>query len=159
MQRTGVFGGIAAIGLVLSGCSTGTILDDVDTIWGAPTTAEQEAALTRAQEIEAKVPVQAVQSVELGRTRDGFLITALGTAPGLGYSLPGLRARRNGAPGGDGYIEYDFVAATPPKGFDLPPGNTQSRSLRADLPVTLAELQGAAGIRVMALNGGVQMDF
>ena len=159
MHRTGIFGGITVAGLALAGCSTGTILDDVDTIWGAPTTAEEQAALTRAQEIEAKVPVQAVQSVELGRTRDGFLVTALGTAPGLGYSLPALRVRRNGAPGGDGYIEYDFVAATPPEGSNFPPGTTQSRSLRADLPVTLGQLQGAAGIRVLALNGGVQMDF
>ena len=91
--------------------------------------------------------------------RDGFLITAYGTAPGLGYSLPHLRPRRDGAPGPDGYVEYDFVATEPPAGFDLPPGTSRTRTLRADLPVKAADLRGVAGIRVQAVQGGVQLDF
>lgn len=158
MRRTGIWGGVTACAL-LAGCSTGTFLDDTGTLLGNPSEAERIAAEKRAAEVRAKVPVLAVRSVEIGRTRDGFLITALGTAPGLGYSVPGLRARRGGAPGSDGFIEYDFVAAAPPEGTELPPGNTQSRSLRADLPVSLTQLQGAAGIRVLATSGGVQMDF
>lgn len=146
--------------LALGGCSTGTFLDDVGTLWGDESTAEQEARVEVQQAIQVKVPIQAVRSVEMGRTRDGFLISAYGTAPGLGYSLPALRARRGGLPGTDGYIEYDFVAVEPPAGFQLPAGgNTQIRALRADLPVTIGQLQGAAGLRVLALAGGVQMDF
>ncbi len=84
---------------------------------------------------EVQVPVQSVRSIEIGRTRDGFLITAYGVAQGLGYAQPELRPRRDGAPGIDGYIEYDFVASEPPAGFGLPEGTAQARALRADLPV------------------------
>lgn len=143
----------------MAGCSTGTVLDDVDTLWGEPSSAEIEEAQTRAAAREAKVPVQLVRSVELGRTRDGFLITAYGTAPGLGYALPGLRPRRDGAPAADGYIEYDFVAVAPAEGLNLPGGTTQSRAIRADLPVKLAEFQGARGLRILAQSGGVEMTF
>ena len=106
-----------------------------------------------------QVPVQTVRSVEIGRTRDGFLITAHGTAPGLGYSLPTLRPRRDGGPGVDGYIEYDFVATEPPTGFELPTGTREARELSAYLPVSVNALRGAAGIRVLALRGGAQLDF
>ena len=146
-------------GLLLAGCSTGTFLDDVGTLWGGDSQAEVEAEEARVEALQAVVPIQSVGRVEMGRTRDGFLITATGTAPGLGYALPQLRARRGGAPGADGYIEFDFVAVEPAEGFNLPPGNTRTRALRADLPVTLGALQGAAGLRVLALSGGVQMDF
>jgi hypothetical protein len=146
--------------LSLSACTTGTFLDDVGTIWDdGATTEQQEQEAAQQARVLAKVPVQAVRSVEMGRTRDGFLITAFGTAPGLGYSLATLRPRRKGEPGADGYIEYDFVAVEPPEEFNLPPGSTQARAMRADLPVELSRLQGALGIRVLALSGGVQMEF
>ncbi len=145
--------------LLLGGCTTGTFLDDVPTVWGGESRAD-EARREAVQEARSTpVPVEAVRGVEVGRTRDGFLITAYGTAPGLGYSLPRLRPRREGAPGLDGYIEYDFVASEPPPGFDLPAGTSRARMLRADLPVRAADLRGAAGIRVMALRGGAQLDF
>jgi hypothetical protein len=148
-----------AVSLLLGGCSTGTFLDDVPTIWGGESRVD-EARREAVEEAESTpVPVEAVRTVEIGRTRDGFLITAYGTAPGLGYSLPRLRARRGGAPGPDGYIEYDFVASEPPPGFDLPPGTARTRTIRADLPVKAPELLGAAGIRVLALRGGAQLDF
>jgi hypothetical protein len=131
---------------------------DGGTLWGGESEAK-EAERVAAETQAAQVPVQAVQSIEIGRTRDGFLITAHGTAPGLGYSLPTLRPRRGGAPAVDGYVEYDFVASEPPAGFDLPAGTTQTRQLRAYLPVSANALRGAAGIRVMALRGGAQMDF
>ena len=136
--------------LTLGGCGFSLFGDDEP--------AAQETQQTIAPR-QVKVPIQAVRSVEMGRTRDGFIITAYGTASGLGYSLPSLRPRRGGAPGNDGYIEYDFVAVEPAQGFQLPPGNTQTRAVRADLPVPLAALQGALGLRVLALSGGVQMDF
>jgi hypothetical protein len=144
---------------MLGGCSTGTVVDDLPTIWGGESRAD-EARREAVQEARTTpVPVEAVRGVEIGRTRDGFLITAYGTAPGLGYALPRLRPRRGGAPGPDGYVEYDFVASEPPPGFDLPPGTARTRTIRADLPVRAAELRGAAGIRVLALRGGAQLDF
>ena len=143
---------IAVLPLVLSlgGCSS---------LAGNETSDERAERAVALQASTVQVPIQAVRTLEIGRTRDGFLLTAYGTAPGLGYSLPTLRPRRGGAPGLDGYIEYDFVATEPPAGFDLPPGTSQTRALRADLPVTASALRGAAGIRVMGLQGGAQLDF
>ncbi len=145
--------------LTLGGCSTGTALDDISTLWGGESRAD-EARRGAVQEARTTpVPVESVRNVEIGQTRDGFLITAYGTAPGLGYSLPRLRPRRDGAPCIDGYVEYDFVASEPPPGFDLPAGTARTLAIRADLPVRAAELRGAAGIRVLALRGGTQIDF
>lgn len=161
MRRIGMFGILVASTLALAGCGedTGTITDDIGTLWGEASTAEKARRAEIARLREIKVPIQAVRSIEIGRTRDGFIVTALGTAPGLGYSLPQLRPRRSGAPGADGFIEFDFVATEPAEGLNLPPGTTGARALRADLPVTLLELRGAAGIRILAINGGVQMTF
>ena len=139
--------------------SSGTLFGDIGTLWGEESSKTKAERAARLQQAQIKVPITAVRSVELGRTRDGFLITAFGTAPGLGYALPALRVRRSGEPGNDGYIEFDFVASEPAAGFVLPQGTTQTRALRADLAVNLRNLRGAAGIRVLALNGGVQMDF
>jgi hypothetical protein len=145
--------------LALGGCSTGTVLDDIPTVWGGESRADEARRETVEEARTTPVPVESVRNLEIGQTRNGFLITAYGTAPGLGYSLPRLRPRRGGAPGIDGYVEYDFVASEPPAGFDLPPGSARTRTLRADLPVRAAELRGAAGIRVLAMRGGAQLDF
>ena len=167
-MRGRVLSGVALVSLMaLAGCgggdnsyeySKGTTFD-LNTLWG------EESASDRAQREEVerrvltKVPVTAVRSVELGRTRDGFLITAQGTAPGLGYSLPALRARRGGRPGTDGYVEFDFVASEPAANANLPRGTSQARAMTAVLAVKVRDLRGAAGIRVLALTGGVQVDF
>lgn len=107
--------------------------------------------------VESKVPVQSVARVEIGRTRNGYLISAFGTAPGLGYALPELRVRRSGRPAADGFLEFDFVAQRPDARLKLPPGTTRTRSIRADLPVTTKDLRGTRGIRVLSVNGGVQV--
>ncbi|MGD1927071.1 MAG: hypothetical protein ACFB03_23235 [Paracoccaceae bacterium] len=158
-----------AAALTLSACggdeepeaesSSGTFADDIGTLWGDESSKQRAERLARLEQAKIKVPISSVKSVELGRTRDGFLVTAFGTAPGLGYSLPLLRPRRNGEPGLDGYIEFDFVASEPAPGFQRPPGTTQTRAMRADLAIRLDELRGASGLRVLALSGGVQMDF
>ena len=147
------------VALLSGGCSTGTFLDDVPTVWGGESRADEARREAVDEALTVQVPVEAVRNVEIGRTRTGFLVTAYGAAPGLGYSLPRLRPRRGGAPGADGYVEYDFVASAPPAGFELPPGTVRTRMLRADLPVEAATLRGTAGIRVLALRGGAQLDF
>ena len=144
---------------VLSGCSDGETVGDIGTLWGEESSAERKAreeALARRQN---KVPVQAVRSVEIGRTSNGILLTAFGTAPGMGYSLPALRVRRGGRPADDGYLDFDFVATEPAPGFDLPPGNTRTRAIRADLPIDLRSLPGIKGLRVWSLQGQIQVDF
>lgn len=167
MMRNRELSGIAmALSLAVAGCGgsnegyyeTGTTYD-IGTLWGEESSADRARRLETEQRIRTKVPVTAVRSVEMGRTRDGFLITAYGTAPGLGYSLPVLRARRGGRPDTDGYVEFDFVATEPAPGAELPPGSSQARALRADLAVQTTDLRGASGIRVLARGGGVQVDF
>ncbi|MEM7670033.1 MAG: hypothetical protein AAF317_12975 [Pseudomonadota bacterium] len=105
------------------------------------------------------VPVQAVREIEIGRTRDGFVVTAFGTAPALGYAVPQLRARRDGKPGTDGFIDFDFVATPPKPGLERPQGSISARSLRADILLERKDLRGSTGIRVHALSGGIQMAF
>lgn len=150
---------LLVLGLMLAGCETGTGLDDADTLIGGESAAEKAVREAREAAIENKVPVASVRGVEIGRTRDGYLISAFGTAPGLGYSLPALRPRRGGALGGDGYIEFDFVATVPAEGFDLPEGNTRTRAMRADTLVRERAFQNARGVRVLASSGGVQVPF
>lgn len=159
MQRIRCFTAIAVAALVLAGCETDTALDDVGTLWGEDSAAEIEAAQARRAAIENKVPVTSVRLVEVGQTRDGFLISAFGTAPGLGYALPALRARRSGEPSIDGFIEFDFVASPPSADLQLPPGTTRTRSVRADVAVRNRDVRGVLGIRVFALQGGRQVIF
>lgn len=169
MRSRTVLGALMGAVLAVSACgssdeepeaeSGSTVLSDIGTLWGEESSRERAVREERERRAAIKVPITAVRSVELGRTRDGFLVTAFGTAPGLGYALPALRARRSGEPGADGYIEFDFVASEPAPGFQLPPGTSQTRALRADLAVPIRGLRGASGIRVLALAGGVQMDF
>jgi len=136
-----------ATGLGLTGCSWLGFGDDEEV------TVEQEQAGP------AFEPVESVRDIEIGRTRDGFVITAFGVAPGLGYSQPQLRPRRQGGVGPDGYLDYDLIARAPDPGFNLGTGSATARTVRADLQVTLGELQGARGIRVHAVEGGLLVNF
>ncbi len=137
---------VLALLVPLAGCSLFES-DEEDVVVDDPT-------LTAVQN---KVPVQSVAKVEIGRTRDGFLISAFGTAPGLGYGAPELRVRRSGTPAADGFVEFDFIASKPSNADALPPGTTRARAIRADLAVRTRQLRGIAGIRVLALSGGVQV--
>ena len=100
-----------------------------------------------------------MRQIEIGRTRNGYVITARGEAPGLGHSAPELRARREGKVGPDGFIDFDLVARAPDPGFNLGEGTAPARMVRADLHVTARDLQGAVGIRVHAISGGLQVLF
>jgi hypothetical protein len=117
------------------------------------------AAVERAASEALYAPIEAVRRIEIGRTRDGYVITVLGIAPGLGYGAPELRVRRQGSPGPDGIIDFDFVAQAPDPGFNLGVGAVEARAIRADLMITAKELQGVAGIRVHGVSGGLQMKF
>ena len=133
--------------LALGGCSWFSSDDD-------------EAELAEQAAAEAIfVPVETVRDIEIGRTRNGFVITAFGVAPGLGHGAPELRARREGKVGPDGFLDFDFVAQAPDPGFNLGQGTEQARTIRADLQVKGRDLRGAVGIRVHGVSGGVQMRF
>jgi hypothetical protein len=137
-----------AVALGLGGCSWFSSDDEPDAA------AADEAASEAIYE-----PIAAVRQIEIGRTRNGYVITVQGIAPGLGYGAPELRVRRQGSPGPDGIIDFDFVAQAPDPGFNLGEGTIEAREIRADLMITAAELQGAVGIRVHGLSGGLLMRF
>lgn len=121
---------------------------------------EEEAAAAEQADPEARIePIEAVRHIEIGRTRNGYVISAIGTAPGLGYGAPELRARREGKPGTDGFIDLDFVAQAPDAGFNLGEGSVIAREVRADLLVPEQYFRGAAGVRIHGVSGGLRMLF
>ena len=134
--------------LTLGGCS-----------WFKSDKDEEAAAVEQATSQPAFAPIETVRNIEIGRTRNGYAIAVYGIAPGLGYGAPELRARRDGKAGPDGFIDFDFVAQAPDAGFNMGAGPVEARAIRADLHVTARELQGAAGIRVHGVNGGLMMRF
>lgn len=121
-------------------------------------TADDERAAAEAR-LAQKVLVSEVLGVELGRTRDGVLLTARGTAPGLGYALPELRARRGGAAAADGYIEFDFVASPPDPALVLPEGTAKARQILANRALFDAQLRGVRGLRIIARTGATSVTF
>jgi len=136
-----------AAALALGGCSLFGSNDD------------NTAAAEQAAPVPVYAPIETVSHIEIGRTRNGYVITARGVAPGLGYGAPELRVRRQGKAGPDGFIDFDFVAQAPDPSFNLGEGTLQARAIRADLHVTARELQGAAGIRIHGVSGGLRMLF
>lgn len=121
---------------------------------------DEEEAAARAAAVASAVPVDEVVGIEIGRTSTGILVTAYGFAPGIGYGAPELRARRGGAIGTDGFLDYDLVARPPDSGFGLPAsGDPRARLVRADRLFGLAELRGATGLRVHGGGGGRQVLF
>lgn len=150
MRRNAALATAAAIAavLVLGGCSLFGSGDD-----------EAAAAAEQAEAASLYVPVEVVRHIEIGRTRNGYVITARGVAPGLGHGAPELRVRREGKVGPDGFIDYDFVAQAPDPNLNLGQGAVQARMIRADLHVTARDLQGAVGVRIHGVSGGLQMLF
>ena len=120
---------------------------------------EEEVAAEQAAVEASYEPVTEVRQIEIGRTRNGLVITAYGIAPGMGYAAPELRPRRDGRPGPDGYLDYDFVARAPHN----PPAAAQTapraRQVRADELIDINELRGVQGIRIHADEGGMMMNF
>ncbi|MEO0680230.1 MAG: hypothetical protein AAF192_07425, partial [Pseudomonadota bacterium] len=106
-----------------------------------PAEAEPEARLVDAQ----LRPVSRVASLELGRMHRARLLVARGEAPRTGWFQPELRPRRDGAPGPDGFLEFDFIAAPPELngGGEPSVGSAAQRRIKAVRPIPERELRGA----------------
>ncbi|MDT8343061.1 MAG: hypothetical protein RQ752_01400 [Thermohalobaculum sp.] len=146
---------VAGLGLALaaglSGCSlfggeeeasTGLLFD------------KPEAAALR-----PPAPVQALRNIEIGRTRDGYAIVAYGTAPTTGFGAASLAPRRDGQPGTDGYLDFDFVAVPPDPALNMPQGSIASRAIRADTFLTIKQVGTVRGLRVHSATNSGQVDF
>ena len=119
----------------------------------------EEAAAEAAAQAALIEPIEQVLAVEVGRTRNGYVISANGLAPGLGYSAPELRPRRDGRPGLDGFIDYDFTVQAPDPRRQLGQGTPSARRIQVRHQIKNDDLRGAIGLRVHGLRGGVQMRF
>ncbi|MGF1551936.1 MAG: hypothetical protein ACFBWO_05450 [Paracoccaceae bacterium] len=123
---------------------------------------EEEAAPVETAGDTARARTEPVASIarrEIGRTRDGFVLTAFGEAPGAGYGAPVLAPRREGRPGADGFVEYDFLARPPDPGFALGRGSQTVRRLRADRLIDAEALRGTRGLRVFSAGNASQIAF
>lgn len=151
MRSNAALAAIAAL-LVLGGCS----------LFGSDDGEEEQVTAVEPAE-PVYEPVVEVRNIEIGRTRNGIVITALGLAPGSGYAVPELRPRRDGQPGPEGYLDYDFVARAPDPalgaGLATAGGSERTRRVRADHLLALRHLRGVRGIRIHAAEGGIQMNF
>lgn len=132
MRRRIVLGGLAALAL-------GACADDEAPAPPAPPPAPAEPA---------RVAVARVATLELGRTRTGFVLVAFGEAEGLGWRLPQLRPI-SPTPDAEGLIVFELVAIPP-----ATPGPGVQR-IRADTPLASEALRGAQGVRVVARQGSV----
>lgn len=124
---------------------------------------DEEEAAAAAQQVAVEAsyePVVEVRQIEIGRTRNGLVITAYGVAPGAGYAAPELRPRREGRPGPDGFLDYDFVARAP---LSPPVASTsaspRAHEVRGDALVEIRDMRGVRGIRIHAAEGGMMMPF
>ncbi len=129
---------IAAAALALAGCAR-----------DEPPPAPPEAV---APSVAEPVVVARVTTIEIGRTRTGLVLAALGEADGTGWRAPALRPARDGL-SPDGFLEYELVAVPPAE-----PGPGVQR-LRADAPLLPQALTGAAGLRVIARQGDAEGVF
>lgn len=103
-------------------------------------------------------PVDEIRGVEIGRTRDGIVVTAFGLAPTLGYADPRLEARRGGRVAEDGFLDFDFVGTIPDPAAAVP-GNPEARLLRADRLITIEAARQAKGLRIHGVQGGHAVVF
>jgi hypothetical protein len=146
MRRNAALAAAIAAILSLGGCS----------LFGSD---KAEEAETQAVPADPYVPIATVRNIEVGRTRNGIAITAFGIAPGLGFGAPELRVRRDGKPGPDGLLDFDFVARAPDANFNLGEGPVAARAVRADALLSPRQLEGVRGIRIHGASGGLQMLF
>ncbi|HUF57554.1 MAG TPA: hypothetical protein VMM55_13445 [Thermohalobaculum sp.] len=103
-------------------------------------------------------PVEEIRGIEIGRTRDGIVVTAFGIAPTLGYADPRLEARRGGLIAEDGFLDFDFVATLPDPAAAVA-GDPAARLLRADRLIAIEAARQARGLRIHGVSGGRAVVF
>ncbi|QIE54589.1 hypothetical protein G5B40_03530 [Pikeienuella piscinae] len=147
MKRIGAALASILTAVALSGCS-GSIFGD-----------DAEEAAAQAAQLPHKIPVERIETMELGRLYDGYMLTAYAIAPGVGYYQPELRPRYEGGLSADGFYEFDFLVR-PPEDLTIDPGAPLSaRMVRGDFELPVDKLRGAAGVRVWSAQDSVEGRF
>lgn len=145
MKRPWLIAAALIAPMLLASCDMGPIFD------------EEKAAAAAA--LPPKVPVDRIETLELGRLFDGYALTAFGFAPGAGYFQPELRIRYEGRPAADGFYEYDFVVRPPGDAAALAGAPESARRMRADVEMPVAMLRGARGVRVWSARDSIEGRF
>lgn len=119
----------AAAATLLAGCQVGGVIG------------EPVGRVNPERIAEQRIPLARVVEVEIGRTRAGFAVTAVGEADSGGWSMPALRPR-GVTP--EGVIEIDLLA--------LPPDGPAAGSNRLLTMYDFSpyDIRGATGFRVIA---------
>ncbi len=106
-----------------------------------------------------KVAVTRIETLELGRLAEGYVLTAFGDAPGGGYYQPELKLRYGGATAADGFYEFDFLVRPPEDPAKYAGAPESARRMRADTALTVQQLRGARGVRVWSASDSVEGRF
>ncbi len=154
-------GGLALALATLAGCtiSGGGPGDPLST---------ESRQLQEAYVASLREPTPRVTGLELGRMRDGFLLSAFAQTATQGWSAALLRPRTP-LMAADGMLEFDFVAAPPQPDTDKAsaagPEETQAEpprrpaTLRADRVLAPSLVAEAVGVRVFAREGSIEGRF
>ena len=100
-----------------------------------------------------------IDNLELGRLYRGYMLTAIGLAPGLGYWDPKLVIRYNGELAPDGFYEFDLVARPPYEAVGDENTPISARRIRGDYEITPEMLRSARGVRVWSERDSVEGRF
>lgn len=126
---------------------------------------EPSTPVAERQEIEeeklVKDMVLKANRMEIGSLYDGYMLGVFGEAPATDWFAPELRPRNDGVASADGFLELDFVAASPEKNGGAPGevGTAGQRAIRADYQITRRALVGMRGVRVYTTSGPIQGIF
>ncbi|MEM6421771.1 MAG: hypothetical protein AAF698_04210 [Pseudomonadota bacterium] len=148
LRRSVLLAAVFCVPLALGGCS----------LFGDDEAPEPDPNLGDVERVRLE-PVDQILRVEIGQLTDGLVVTAFGLARSAGYARPTLSPRRQGRPGPDGFVEFDFQAQPPDPGLELPRGDARLRRLRADRLLPGRVFEGAAGIRVFGLANASAIRF
>lgn len=135
---------------LLAGCSVlpeGPIFD------------EEKARAEALAKIPPKIPVDRIETLELGRLYDGYMLTAYAIAPGAGYYQPELKIRYGGRPAADGFYEFDFLVRPPDDPAAFADAPLTARQMRGDYSLPVEMLRGARGVRVWSARDSVEGRF
>ena len=140
-----------AVTMGLSACET---LDELATF-----DEEIRESVKKRQEGPPAQSASRIDNLELGRLHRGYMLTAIGLAPGLGYWDPKLVIRYNGELAPDGFYEFDLVARPPyvQEGSENAP--ITARRIRGDYEITPEMLRSARGVRVWSARDSVEGQF
>lgn len=109
---------------------------------------------------DGRRPVLGVVDLEVGRLRDGYMLTVFGETPTPGWSSAELRLMDT-VPGPDGFLDVDFVARPPAGEISIEAAGApeRQRRVRGDLVLPEDRRRQLSGVRVHTAGGVVSVNL